>query len=161
MKKFTHLFLLFLFSVFVLQIVITACSQEVDCSSTSRKMVYANIYTLQSGKVVKDTLDSLTVTAVGTDSIIINKDVKVDTVLLPLRYTADSTKLIFHYAKTKLVDTLVIWHTNTPTFISMDCGYSMAQVISKIRYTKNLLDSVYISYNTANTDGIQNLKLFY
>lgn len=63
--------------------------------------------------VENDTLDSLTVTAYGTDSIIINNQKKVHDISLPLRYTEDSTKLIFKYSRTKS-DTMVIRHTNTP-----------------------------------------------
>lgn len=43
--------------------------------------------------VENDTLDSLTVTAYGTDSIIINNQKKVHDISLPLRYTED-----FHQA---------------------------------------------------------------
>lgn len=161
MKKITYIILSLLLSSIALQFVISACSQEVDCSETSRKMMYANIYKMSSNVAVRDTLDSLTVTAVGTDSIIINKEAKVTSVELPLCWTKDTTKLIFHYANTKTVDTLTVIHSNTPTFISMDCGYSVEQQISSVKYTKHVLDSVYVSYNKANVDAIQNLELFY
>lgn len=54
--------------------IFSACSEESDCSMTGRPMVYANMYTInpETKAVLNDTLDSLTVTAFGTDSIIIN-----------------------------------------------------------------------------------------
>lgn len=109
----------------------------------------------------KDTLDSLTIKALGTDSIIINKDIKVTSEKLPLRWTADSTQLIFHYANTTLKDTVTVYHTNTPTFVSMECGFAVAQSISKVKYTKAVMDSIAVIYKNANADDIQNIKIFY
>jgi len=76
---------------------------------------------------VNDTLDSLTITAFGTDSIILNNQKRVHGLSLPLRYTADSTVLVFHYSKDVKIkkDTIVIRQKNTPYFLSMDCGYQM------------------------------------
>jgi hypothetical protein len=60
-----------LFPVFSIAI---SCSEEADCSMTTRAMMQCYLYTLDPDtKVVSnDTLDSLTVTAFGTDSVIIN-----------------------------------------------------------------------------------------
>ena len=161
---------------------------------TARPMVNCILYKgdPETQYVKNDTLDSLTVTAYGTDSIIINNQKKVHDISLPLRYTEDSTKLIFKYSRTKS-DTMVIHHTNTPYFLSMDCGYQMKQAITSItctrisldsiyikdnfesmdcgysmrqsilglRHSEAELDSIYISNKQANTDGTENLKLFY
>ena len=43
--------------------------------------------TLVPNVIANDTLDSLTITALGTDSIILNNEKKVHKVMLPLRYT--------------------------------------------------------------------------
>ena len=158
MKKITHFFIFALLTALVLQFV--ACAEDADCSGTARKMMYAAFYK-KSDVAVKDTLDSLTVTALGTDSIIINKDVNVTGELLPLNWTADSTVLIFKYANTTLKDTIKILHTNVPTFVSMECGYTMAQSLSSVTYTKHVLDSIYLAYKLANTDAIQNIRIYY
>ena len=80
--------------------IVISCSEEADCSMTTRAMMQCYLYTLDPDtKVVSnDTLDSLTVTAFGTDSVIINNQKKVHDLSLPLRYTADSTVLVFQYA---------------------------------------------------------------
>lgn len=142
--------------------IVISCSEEADCSMAARSMVECNIYTIDPATrvVENDTLDSLTVTAFGTDSIIINKMKKVHAISLPLRYTVDSTVLVFRYSKTK-TDTLVIKHTNTPYFLSMDCGYQMKQAITGIRYTRHELDSIFTSDKEAGIYGKENLKLFY
>ena len=69
--------------------IVISCSEEADCSMTTRTMMQCYLYTLDPDtKVVSnDTLDSLTVTAFGTDSVIINNQKKVHDLSLPLRYT--------------------------------------------------------------------------
>jgi hypothetical protein len=158
MRKLTYIFVFILLAVITMQI--GGCTEEADCSSTSRKMMNTGFFKY-ANTAVKDTLDSLTVTAVGTDSVIINKENDVSNIELPLRWTADSTELIFHYANSSVFDTLKVMHSNTQTFISMDCGYSMEQSISKVTYTKHVIDSVALTYKTANSDAVQNLKIFY
>ena len=109
---------------------------------------------------VRDTLDSLTVTAWGTDSIIINDQKDVMDLTLPLRYAVDSTVLVFRYSR-HTTDTLVVRHVNTPYFVSMDCGYQMQQQITDIACTRHRLDSIYITYNEAGIYGQENVQLFY
>ncbi len=73
----------------------SSCSDENDCSLAGRPMMYCTLYTLDeiTDDRVKDTLDSLTITALGTDSIILNNEKNVHTLMLPLRYTSDTTVL--------------------------------------------------------------------
>lgn len=139
-----------------------SCSEEADCSMNVRPTVQCYMYTLEPGTsyAVNDTLDSLTVIAYGTDSVIINNQKRVHDIILPLRYAVDSTQLIFKYSRT-MSDTVIIHHTNTPYFLSMDCGYQMQQTITGVRYTRSHLDSIYILNNEANIYGRENLKLFY
>ena len=142
--------------------VVISCSEEADCSMATRAMMQCYFYTLdpETEVVSNDTLDSLTVTAFGTDSIIINNQKKVHDLSLPLRYTADSTVLVFRYNKT-LTDTLVVYQTNTPYFLSMDCGYQMKQSIKDVNYSRHSLDSIRIVNKEAGIYGTENLKLFY
>ena len=142
--------------------VVISCSEEADCSMATRAMMQCYFYTLdpETEVVSNDTLDSLTVTAFGTDSIIINNQKKVHDLSLPLRYTADSTVLVFRYSKT-LTDALVVYQTNTPYFLSMDCGYQMKQSIKDVNYSRHSLDSIRIVNKEAGIYGTENLKLFY
>ena len=142
--------------------VVISCSEEADCSMATRAMMQCYFYTLdpETEVVSNNTLDSLTVTAFGTDSIIINNQKKVHDLSLPLRYTADSTVLVFRYSKT-LTDTLVVYQTNTPYFLSMDCGYQMKQSIKDVNYSRHSLDSIRIVNKEAGIYGTENLKLFY
>ena len=136
----------------------------------NRGMIVCNVSQInpENNTAMKDTLDSLTVTAAGTDSIVANRLAQVTVFSLPLRYAVDSTELVavdstelvFHYVK-KVTDTVVIRHTNKPYFISMDCGYQMQQSITSIRYTRHNIDSIYIANPEANINGTKNLEIFY
>lgn len=171
MKKLIKLLFILMIAYPLAGITLSACSEESDCSMTGRPMVYARIYTYdrENNRVLNDTLDSLTVTAFGTDSVIINNQKQVHDIALPLRYTSDSTILVFHYNRL-LRDTMLIMQENTAYFESMDCGYSMKQNIRSITplgYTEanekkyNSIDSLYIQSNAANINGTENLKIFY
>lgn len=89
----------------------SSCSDENDCSLAGRPMMYCTFKsidkTLVPNVIANDTLDSLTITALGTDSIILNNEKKVHKVMLPLRYTSDSTIFILRY------DPVVIGITQT------------------------------------------------
>lgn len=100
MKKLVKLILLCLIAYPIISIV-SSCSEEEDCSMNARPMMECYLYTVdrESKRVLNDTLDSLTITAFDTDSIILNNQKRVHSLSLPLRYTADSTVLNFTIAK--------------------------------------------------------------
>lgn len=150
----------------------TSCSDDNDCSLAGRAMMYCTLYTIdpETKAMLKDTLDSLTITALGTDSIILNNEKKVHKLSLPLRYTSDSTVLVFHYdykRRPAYADTLYVTQKNTPYFQSMECGYLMKQLIESVE-SKNgtvkgnvRIDAVKILNNNANTNELQNLEILY
>lgn len=150
----------------------TSCSEDNDCSMAGRAMVYCTLYSIDPETDIQrnDTLDSLTVTALGTDSIILNNEKKVHTLMFPLQYVSDSTVLVFHYdykRKPTYTDTLYITQKNVPYFQSMECGYSMKQTLLTAHMTNGKfkgeikMDTVKIINYNANTTKIQNLQIFY
>lgn len=161
MKKSIRILLLTIIAV-PLAVAALSCSEEADCSANARPMLQCHLYTINpiDDSVEDDTLELLRVTAFGTDSVIINNQEEVTDISLPLRYTADSTVLVFRYDE-HTTDTLVLRHTNTPYFLSMDCGYQMQQKLSAVRYTTHRLDSIYINNPEASAYATENLKLFY
>ncbi len=165
MRKLVKLVLLCLIAYPIASIV-SSCSEEEDCSMNARPMMQCYLYTIDrenNNRVLNDTLDSLTITALETDSVILNNEKRVHGLSLPLRYTADSTVLVFHYSKDPKIkkDTIIIRQKNTPYFLSMDCGYQMKQSITGREYSRHILDSIYIQSKEASINGTENLKLFY
>ena len=165
MRKILHLLLVLIVAMSAASLY-TSCSEEDNCSLIGRSMVYCNLYKInpENGITYLDTLPSLTVTALYTDSIIINDESNVRNMSLPLRYTDDNTILVFNYndeENPELNDTVYITQNNTPFFESMKCGYTMTQIVTGVEYTKHLIDSIHIQNPNANTNGTENLKIFY
>lgn len=154
-----------------------SCDEEDDCTLATRAMLYCNLYRLNDAgtSYITDTLVALTVTALETDSVIINAQEDVSDLTLPLRFTADSTVLVLHYFTTDddddededtitlsgQTDTVLVRHTNTPYFLSMDCGYQMKQYVNSVAYSRHVLDSISITDQEANIYGTENLRLYY
>ncbi len=142
-----------------------SCSEDSDCSMTARPFMVSYIYKYGANKsiLLPDTLKSLTVKALETDSILLNKGEFVHTFDSPLRYTKDTTALVLEYSEeVKDNDTIWISHKNTSFFVSIECGYQMRQSIEKvIGYTKHTLDSVSLRNNEANNYGRENIKIIY
>ncbi|NDV80938.1 DUF6452 family protein [Bacteroides sp. 51] len=161
MKKFAKLIFILIVAYPLIGITVSSCAGESDCSTAGRAMLNGYIYRkTEAGTSVRDTLDSLKITAFGTDSILLNNQKDVHDLSLPLQYTKDTTIVIFQYSQVT-TDTITIRHTNTPNFISMECGYEMKQAILGLKYTKHRLDSIRVTNNSTNTDGTKNLELYY
>lgn len=166
MKKLVNVLLIFLIAYPVIGLLVSSCADESDCSTAGRPMLRCIVYSYERKNLdnKKDTIPWLTITALKTDSTLLNSGKEVVYMDLPLRYTTDSTALILHYNEENLklnTDTIVIWHQNTPNFVSMDCGYEMKQSVNKIIHTTNKIDSIYINNASTNTDGTENLKIFF
>ena len=138
------------------------CDEEEDCSLNARPMMNCNIYALneETGLYEQAAINQLTITAYGTDSIIVNQETNVNTLSLPLCYTADSTHLVLHYSNGEQ-DQVIVHHSNTPYFLSMECGYQMKQQIERVSHTHVMLDSIALTYNEAGMYGRENLKLYF
>lgn len=171
MKQFTRFSLLLLLCCAFISIY-SSCSEENNCSMGGRQLVYSTFYTPETADRVikKDTLDSLTVTALGTDSILINNMKTVSTISLPLRFTEEQTAWVFHYdykRRPRYADTVYIEHQNKLYFQSMECGYTMTQTIRSIRVRNGAvagaikMDSIKILNTNANINETQNLQVFF
>ncbi|KAA6352559.1 hypothetical protein EZS27_000011 [termite gut metagenome] len=143
---------------------ISSCAGEPDCSIAGRSLLRCYIYTYnsESKTIDKAALTQLTVTALETDSVIINAQTNVQDMSLPLRYTKETTVFVLHYNNSnEVTDTITINHRNTSYFLSLECGYEMKQNVTNVKYTKHLLDSISVRSNNTNVNGQENFQLFY
>lgn len=148
----------------VLCCIITAvgmsCSEEADCTNANRPMLNAKVYGYLNDTLYAVALDSLTVTAMETDSVIVNRDANVSAIILPLRYAEETTVFVLHYVG-NIKDTVTVTHHNTPYFLSMECGYQMKQEITGIRCTTYGLDSIVLKNPNIGIYGTENIALYY
>lgn len=144
--------------------VLMACSEEEDCSMNARPMLWCHFYHLneESGRPEAVQLQTtLSVTAEGTDSVIVNRESNPKQLSLPLRYAGEETRLVLDYDNGTRYDTICIRHTNTPYYLSMDCGYQMKQWANEVEYTRHVIDSVHIANSELSAYEVENLKIFF
>lgn len=153
--------------------VMQSCSEEDDCSANARNMLNATVCRTvvtdeQERLTATDTIPQLYVTALGTDSVIINDEKNVTTLSLPLRFYEGSTTMVLSYVLSAAdtlqtpgsKDTITFSHDNTVYFLSMDCNYAVRQKLTGISYTTHQIDSIVVTNATANSDGTENIKIY-
>ncbi len=90
--------------------------------------------------------ETLTVQGVGADSILLNNAENVGKLSLPLR--VDTTVTQYLITHNTLNDTLTIYHTPAPYFVSMACGCFVYHTIDSVQ-TENILFTQSEILNTA------------
>lgn len=92
----------------------------------------------------------------GTDSVLINKDVKVDSFSLPMSYSLDEDVLFFEIhtlSKQVFKDTVTVSKENRSHFESVDCSPSFFHTITDVKTTHNYIDSIVINQKEVNYDA--------
>ena len=109
-------------------------------------------------------LDTLTVTAAGTDSILVNRLMNGNGIELPVSYSAPADTLIFHFTDTlgrTREDTVWIEKENIPHYESPDCPTAMFHHVTRARCTTRLMDSVTIVNPNINYNVSENFKIYF
>ena len=104
--------------------------------------------------------DTLTVTALGTDSVLLNRAYGQSRMELPMS-NAGATDVIVMSFSNAGTDTIWIDHTNYPYYETPECGAAIFHNITGIRATNNTIERVEIVKNSVNYDGLENVKIFF
>lgn len=149
-------FLALLASVLVL---FSSCDL-LNCTQADVSMLRMEIYHAAGNKVMLP--DTLTISACGTDKILVNRDVNTSEILLPLSYHAlRDTFIMNYYGKYySLRDTLFVEKTNDVYFESPDCPTVMMHTILGASCTNEFLASVEVVSEKVNFEEAIHLKLF-
>ena len=129
-----------------------ACS-TLDCPLNNT--VYTKYRLAGNITTLTDTLTISTNRIEGTDSVLINKDVNVDSFILPMSYSLLEDSLFFETrnADNRLLrDTVTVQKTNTPHFESVDCKPSFFHTITGVKTTHNSIDSIVINCKEVTYD---------
>lgn len=153
-KSFTSVLALSYLFLFLM----SGCSES-DCSLGGRPAARFNFIDSKKHTLVS-LFDSLTVTTLGTDSILLNKVKAINHITLPLNYVEKETTFILKYNRF-VYDTLWVEHENYPHFISMDCGISMFYHLKNVKYTTNLIDSIALRNPDIDDNEKENFQIFY
>ena len=108
--------------------------------------------------------DTLTIRALGPDTVLANRLIGKGTVSLPVSFYEDVDVLQFaFYDKNgfKTADTLWISKKNTHHFDDPSCAIHMWHTILGVRSTHHLIDSVMINDPSVNYDGNENFQIYF
>lgn len=146
-----------LLAIASLTLLLVACSVQPCYEETDPMM---NVIMLVSGTGETAEPDSLRVRGVSpTDTIEFVDSRKSASFSVPLDPSADQS--LFFITLNGISDTAIISYTRHPHLVSPECGYTFISMISGLRTTHNIIDTLMIENNNVNLNGEKNLHLFY
>jgi len=142
-----------LIAVVGILIALTACS-SIDCPLNNT--VYTRYKLTGDITTLADTLTISAAISAGNDSVLINRDVNVDSFSLPISYQRDEDIFFFQLNDTNgvsTIDTVTVAKTNTPHFEAIDCNPSVFHSIKEVRHTRNRIDKIEINHSEVTYDA--------
>lgn len=169
----------------VVCILISGCT-ETDCplgSANELKIRFVSIV-----DTAQFSVDSLTVTADGTDSILLNRESNTSYITLPLNSTSNKTVYKFYFTELKrdtvqkeyideegiaqmkdtvlitplrYMDTVEVEYASEKKFTSMDCGLVYTYILQTGRHTANYIKSMAISNTEIKEENEDNIYMFF
>lgn len=146
----------------------SACS-NIDCPLDNVVELNCNLYSAEE-RTALTLSDTLTITACGTDSVLLNRAEGIKSLSLPMGYGTKVDTLLFHFSNAagkRATDTLWVEHSNMPHFENLDCPASIFHQISAVKWTSHALrvmpltiDSVAVVRPLVNYDNNENLRIF-
>lgn len=154
----------FIASLFILE----ACS-NIDCPLDNIVEMTCGLYSADK-KTPFTLTDTLTITPLHSDSILLNKAQNIKTFVLPLSYAGNVDTLLFHFSNAEgqsATDTIWIEKTNQKHFESADCPLSIFHTLQTVRWSSHnisvmpvTIDSVSLVRPIVNYENIENLRIF-
>lgn len=140
-------------------LVLLSSCDLLNCTQTDVSMLRMEIYDAAGNKVMLR--DTLTISACGTDQILVNRDVNTSEILLPLSYHAQrDTFIMRYYGKYySMQDTLFVEKTNDVYFESPDCPTVMMHTILGASCTNEFLGAVEVASEKVNFEEVTHLRL--
>lgn len=147
-----------------------ACAAVAACESTEcpiNNVVYSTygFYAMgEDGESSVRIIDTLTITAAGTDSVLANRMMNINGVELPVSYSRATDTLVFHFTDTlsrTRRDTIWVDKENIPHYESPMCPTAMFHHVTSVRCTRLLIDSVTIANPNINYNVSENFKIYF
>lgn len=82
-------------------------------------------------------------------------------IFLPLHISKNETGYIFDNISSKVIDTLIVSHTQKEKLVSLECGCKMQYTIESYRVTTHGIDSVIVIDPTVNGNTDIQLEVFF
>ncbi len=135
--------------------VMASCTPDTDCRQDENVRCVLTFADANTHKAVA--FDSLTVQGIGSITILLNNAKSVNKLSLPLR--ADTTATSFLLSSGAYQETITIYHTPAPYFVSMACGCFVFHTIDTIETTNILLTQAEILNTAIQNIPEENIRL--
>lgn len=137
----------------------SSCDQ-VDCTLYSTVSYTCGLYADGNSVALNDVL---TITAMGTDSVLLNQASNVNAFTLPMSMTMEADTLVLHIEGDgySIYDTLRVEKTNQPHFESPDCPTRMFHTITRVSSTHNFIDSTVVTNPQVNYANVENIQIHF
>lgn len=147
----------------VLFAIMSACN-TIGCTDNQNSLPLAGFYSMATHQAI--ILDSIGIGGVGNDSLFYGPDDRLSQAYLPFRSTEPSTSYYIRYMERKLdypelVDTLTFTYTASPWFASEECGAMYRYRITRMDYTRHLIDSVGIVDSLITNAEMERIHIFF
>lgn len=150
-------------------LLVAASCSNIDCplsNTVASKYVFYNT----ANGAAATFADTLTVRAIGSDTVLYNRGLNISEVDIPMSYRAAADTLLLDISDTeaKRTDTLIVAHTNEAHFESIDCSASMFHQITSATLRPGTgggsgltrIDSVAVNKRNVNYNVVENIKVF-
>lgn len=137
--------------------------ENVDCTLNNVVLCHFSFYDAETGESVA-LLDTLTITAEGTDSVLLNRAVGKKDVSVPLSYYQERDTLNFIITTEEdgvIRSSIIIEKSGQVHFESPDCPTTMFHTLRDVRvYSGEVMDSVAITRKEVNYLQDENIRIF-
>lgn len=142
----------------------TAC-ESVECPLNNTVYTTYGFYTSADGELTAVRLtDTLTVTAAGTDSVLLNRLYNAAQIELPMSYFSAEDTLSFAFTDAEgstWFDTVYVSKYNYEHYESPGCPTAMFHYISGVRSTHRAIDTVMVVNPNVNYYASENFKIIF
>ena len=108
--------------------------------------------------------DTITITALGPDTVLANKLINKSGVSLPLSFYGQVDVLQFKYTDQEnrsAFDTLWVEKQNQHHWDDPSCPVHIWHTINAVRFSRHLIDTVIVSNRDINYDGLENIQIYF
>ena len=139
--------------VMMAMMIVAGCS-SIDCPLNNT--TYTKYKLMGNVTTLADTMTISTTKTEGQDSVLINRDVNVDSFILPMSYQQPEDVLYFEIRNRDhkvWKDTVTVKKENFSHFESVDCSPSFFHTITGVQTTHHFIDSIVINKKEVNYDA--------
>ena len=148
----------------ILMALLVGC-ENVECPLNNTVHAKFGFYTLSNKELTAIVVsDTLTVTAAGTDSVLLNKMYNTSQIELPMSYFGEEDTLSLAFTNVGGIttfDTIWVKKVNYEHFEAPACPVSMFHYVTGVRYTERLIDTVMIINPNVNYYDSENFKILF